>query len=132
MIVIEFPLDWRLGKNKSKFIKIENGKARMKKSYDHQGLQEDLVTLIRGKMNYEKWCPEKKKTWFKIVVYKKDKNGDAVNLIDAVSDCVQFGIGQNDCWFAAITTWVICPKEEEKIVISISQNLNELLPIEGE
>lgn len=78
-----------------------------------------LALLLRSSMtSADRAAIQGRKLWVNIVVTKKDRRTDAVNVIDGVCDAVQAATGLDDRWYTVRCDWEI--GDRPRIVVELS------------
>lgn len=121
----EIDFSYRLSKNDIYRIAV-NGKRRwLTKTDEAKARQHELAFLLKNACQLNEVTFVQGKVWLNIMVWLPDHTGDAINVLDIVSDAVQDAIDVDDRWYCVRSlSWAI-DKDEPRILVEVTQYMDE-------
>ncbi len=122
LVRFAMPFNWKLSKNAVLNLAYAN-KGHVFIRREVRDLRNDIAWRV--KEAFANIPIYQGKVWIDLCVEKPHNKGDAINVLDTVCDAIKVGLGIDDKWFAIRwLDWSIV-KDNPKIIIGISQEVEE-------
>jgi len=126
-LIIQIPWNKDLSKNSMINIRRDHRqqKTQVMTKKEHQKSREDIIWLIKSRINQTNAKFYENKVWLDIFVEKPTHQADAINVIDGLADAITKAIGIDDKWFSIYRLDWMINKENPKIWVTITQEEEE-------